>query len=315
MRPCSFSFLLLLGLTSTSQAFAPAKGFALKARTSQPSSLVRPVSSKTTTRLSMGLDFVTFMRTEWVSAAICANQTPRSADVCLELGSLDGRTVSFIPKTVREFITSSAEPDGMLTVTARRQLKQQQQIKGENTAQVKYVDQAADDLSETASESVDVVYSLQAAARLQENGRDWKRSVREAARVLKPGGRFLFVEQTVLAGGESYLEYVQTLLATTDEDSAGDAADDDEDEMETRFAVFSEVGFDPVDMVLEPHIAGVATKSLDAGMTPAERAQRAALEQKDRVAELSLVAFERGHKKRKKKKKSTEAVDADTTKA
>jgi SAM-dependent methyltransferase len=263
----------------------------------------------------MGLDFVTFMRTEWVSAAICANQTPRSADVCLELGSLDGRTVSFIPKTVREFITSSAEPDGMLTVTARRQLKQQQQIKGENTAQVKYVDQAADDLSETASESVDVVYSLQAAARLQENGRDWKRSVREAARVLKPGGRFLFVEQTVLAGGESYLEYVQTLLATTDEDSAGDAADDDEDEMETRFAVFSEVGFDPVDMVLEPHIAGVATKSLDAGMTPAERAQRAALEQKDRVAELSLVAFERGNKKRKKKKKSTEAVDADTTKA
>eukprot|EP00970_Alexandrium_tamarense_P014660 scaffold4240_cov212-Alexandrium_tamarense.AAC.4 len=75
------------------------------------------------------LDPVTYLRTEWVSAALCTNQTPRSADVVLQLGCEDGRVVNFVPRTVREIITSSAEskdsPEGGgLTVACERQLKQ-----------------------------------------------------------------------------------------------------------------------------------------------------------------------------------------------
>mmetsp|Transcript_16122 Transcript_16122/g.32461 ORF Transcript_16122/g.32461 Transcript_16122/m.32461 type:complete len:133 (-) Transcript_16122:2657-3055(-) len=55
--------------------------------------LVRPTRrpSSSTTGLRMGLDLVTYLRTEWISAALCTNQTPRSADVCLQLGTEDGR--------------------------------------------------------------------------------------------------------------------------------------------------------------------------------------------------------------------------------
>merc|ERR1719261_204117 len=54
------------------------------------------------------LDPVTFLRTEYISAAICTNQIPRAADVVLQLGTQDGRSVTFVPKTIREIITSSA---------------------------------------------------------------------------------------------------------------------------------------------------------------------------------------------------------------
>ena len=262
------------GLLAGSQAFAPHS-----TSTSSPR-----------TELAMAnLDFVTYMRTEWVSAALCTNQTPRAADVCLQLGVNDGRAVTFIPRTIRELITSSAEADGKLPVAASRQLKQQQERR--KAATVKYVDQRADDLSETPDESVDVVLSLQAAETMRENGLDWKKSIREAARVLKPGGRFLFVEATTV-GGESYLDYVDNLM-TLD----GSVPEDEEE----RFPIF-EVGYDDVDMVLTPHIAGVALKSMDAGMTAAERAKKEANLEKERLADLSIEAYERGIKKRKRKK-------------
>jgi SAM-dependent methyltransferase len=224
------------------EAFVPSKTFA--SSVSEPN---KKASIGSSTLLRMGLDMVTYLRTEWVSAALCTNQTPRSADVCLQLGTADGRAVTFIPRTIRELITSSAEKDGRLTVAARRQLKQQQDRR--QAAKVTYVDQPADDLRETPDESVDVVISLQAAARMLENGQDWKRSIREAARVLKPGGRLLFVEQTEL-NGESYLGYVQGLYTLS-----GEIPEDAKE----RAPLF-DVGFDEVDMVLQPHIAGVAIK-------------------------------------------------------
>jgi SAM-dependent methyltransferase len=242
------------------------------------------------TSLKMGLDLVTYIRTEWISAALCTNQTPRSADICLQLGVEDGRAVTFIPRTIRELITSSAEPDGKLTISARRQLKQQQERR--KAATITYVDQRCDDLRETPDESVDVVISLQAAARMLENGLDWKKSIKEAARVLKPGGRLLFVEQTELAG-ESYLDYVESLCEVDD-----NVTQDDSDD---RIPIF-EVGFDEVDLVLIPHIAGVAIKSEDAGLTAEELSKREEEEKKDRLAELSIAAYERGIKKRRKKK-------------
>jgi hypothetical protein len=49
----------------------------------------------------MAMDMVTYLRTEWIAAALCSNQTPRSADVCLQLGTEDGRIVTFVPRTIR----------------------------------------------------------------------------------------------------------------------------------------------------------------------------------------------------------------------
>jgi SAM-dependent methyltransferase len=244
----------------------------------------------------MGLDMVTYLRTEWISAALCTNQTPRTADVCLQLGTEDGRIVTFVPRTIREIITSTAEKDGKLSVGARRQLKQQQERRA--AATVKYSDQRSDDLSETGDESVDVVVSLQAASRMDESGLDWKKSVREAARVLKPGGRLLFVEQAEIKG-ESYLDYVRSLMSLS-----GEVPEDASE----RVPIFDDVGYDAVDLVLVPHTAGVAIKSIEAGLTPAERAKKLADEERDRLAEKSIEAYERGIKKRRKKKKTADAT-------
>jgi len=266
----------------------------------------RICGARSPTKLRMSLDLVTYLRTEWVSAALCTNQTPRSADVVLQLGCEDGRAVTFIPRTVRELITSSNEPDGQVKVGVKRQLKQQQQRR--QAATITYVDQRADDLKETADESVDVVISLQSAAKMMENGLDWKKSVREAARVLKPGGRLLFVEQSELAG-DSYLDYVDTLYTMTSESEDALKKGDTE-----PLPVFEEVGYDDVDLVLVPHVAGVAIKSEDAGLTPKERAEKVAKEEQDRLADLSLTAYERGIKKKKrKKKKAKQGQEEDTT--
>ena len=216
--------------------------------------------------------------------------------------------VTFIPKTIRTLITSSAESDGKLTVTARRQLKQQADRR--KAATIQYEDQRADDLTEVADESVDILISLQAAERMRDNGLDWKKSVQEAARVLKPGGRLLFAEATNI-DGVNYLDYVQNLYTMRVGEDDELAPESDEDDV--RYPVFDEIGSDDVDLVIVPHVAGVAIKAMDAGLTPAERASKAAQEEKDRLADLSIAPFERGNKKRRKKKKKKtdeEAVES-----
>jgi len=287
-------------------------------------------ATTTTTKRQMALDPVTYLRTEWVSAALVTNQTPGSADKVLELGCEDGRIVNFVPRTVREIITSSAEnPDspegGGLTVSCSRQLKQQAERRGAG-ALMTYSNQRADDLSETPSSSIDIVVSLQSAQRMKDNGLDWKKSIREAGRVLKPGGRFLFCE-AVDVGGDSYLDFVNSLSdfsmenKTGDDDEEGsevtetvdtveeedsDDVDVDVDSPPAKSPIFQEVGYDQVDMVLQPHIAGIAIKAMDADMTPAEKAQKKAEEESERLGEMTLNAFEGRSKRRRKKKKKTE---------
>ena len=305
MRMISSSLALTLVAAScwNSDAFVSSSKRPSLARTVNPLVEQRKQSK---TSLHMGLDLVTYLRLEWISAALCTNQTPRSADVCLQLGTEDGRAVTFVPRTIRELITSSAERDGKLTVTARRQLKQQADRR--QAALVKYCDQPADDLRDVKDESVDIVISMQAAARMMENGQDWKKSIRESARVLKPGGRLLFVEQTEL-NGESYGNYLNNLYtaaaAPPGETKAlveGDQPEESEDDLD-YYPVFEDLSFDNCDLVLTPHIAGVAVKSQDAAMTAQQRAKKEQEEEKDRIADLSLTAFERGLKKRRKKKK------------
>jgi SAM-dependent methyltransferase len=258
-----------------------------------------PTKSRLNTAQQMvNLDVVTSLRTEWVSAALCTNQTPRAADTCLQLGVQDGRIVTFVPRTIREIITSSLEKDGQLTVAQRRQLQQTQDRR--NAGRVTFVDQRADDLCETPDDSIDVVVSLQSAEKMLENGLDWKKSIREAARVLKPGGRFLFVERTEV-NGENYLEYVENLYSVS-----GETPDDG------RPPIFEEVGYDDVDLVLTPHIAGVAIKSENAGLTAEQIAKRQAQQEKERLADLSIEAYERGIKRRKKKKKTAKENTAAT---
>ena len=66
---------------------------------------------------------------------------------------------------------------------------------------------------------------MQTAQRMHDNGQNWKRGIDEAARVLKPGGRFLFVEGTTIEGSgdggedESYLDY---LVGLSDDGEEGD---------------------------------------------------------------------------------------------
>lgn len=267
------------------------------------------------TKLFMGLDLVTYLRCEWISAALCTNQTPVSADVCLQLGTEDGRAITFIPRTIRKFITASADSadSGEITVAAQRQLKQQMERRGTNVELV-FANQKCDDLKEVDDESVDIVISLCACQRMIENGQDWKRSVQETSRVLKPGGRLLFVEQTELGPGKSqkYLDYIQNLGVKAKAPTEFDDSDEplSEDEIDEVYPVFQEIGSDDVDLVLVPHVAGVAIKSIDAGLTRKQREQKRKKEEDAKYAELSISAFERGSKKKRKKKKAN-AEDED----
>ena len=91
--------LLLAATVARSNAFVPSS--LARGTFTQPTStvVVGPKASSpvrpATTGLRMGLDLVTYLRTEWISAALCTNQTPRSADVCLQLGTEDGRAGKF----------------------------------------------------------------------------------------------------------------------------------------------------------------------------------------------------------------------------
>lgn len=251
----------------------------------------------------MALDMVTYMRVEWIAAALCTNQTPRSADICLQLGCEDGRAVTFVPRTIERLITSTIEPDGILPVAVERQLKQQEKTR--NAGRVEIVNQRADDLKDVENESVDVVLSLAACERMIEKGLDWKKSVQEAARVLKPGGRLLFVEPPEL-NGESYLDYLVNLSVKTVPQDGVEPGDE-------PMNVFEPLGYDDVDLVLTPHVAGVVIKSEDAGLTKKEREMKEKNAEKEKYAEISITAFERGLKKRKRKK--SKAADGAETSA
>lgn len=291
---------LLLVVVSVSHAFTTVSPLVKSPSAAAAAESVRGSSS---TMLQMGLDVVTALRCEWISASLCTNQTPRSADVCLVLGCQDGRPVTFIPRTIETLITSTLEADGVLPVNIRRQLKTQEKTRGVSI--VSLVDQRADDLKETEDQSVDVVISLTSAAKMKENGLDWKKSVQEAARVLKPGGRFLFVEQSTI-DGESYIDYVGNLGTAIVKKTDNDEEGEDDENMSEVYPTFECMGYDNVDLVLEPHVASVFTKAEDAGLTEAEIAKKESLVEEERMAELSISAFERGIKKRRRKKKKKE---------
>lgn len=244
------------------------------------------ITTTTSTRhhLTMQIDPVTSLRTEWISAALVTNQIPRAADVALQLGTYDGRVVNFLPRTIRRLITSSLTPDGALPVSTERMLRQMRERRyGKDEDMQGAVDlellvQTPDNLKEVEDESVDVVLSLQSVEKMVEAGLDWEESVREAIRVLKPGtGRLLFVEKT----STGYLSFLE--------------------QFEGEF--FEEIGYDDVDLVLEPHVAGVAIKNEDAGLTEEEKEKKRKQQEKDMLAERSIQAFERGSKRRRKKKK------------
>lgn len=245
-----------------------------------------------TTPLKMGLDAVTGLRTEWISASICTNQIPSTAKSVLQLGTEDGRAVNFVPRSVEEIITSSAEADGELSISCRRQLKQQRERRGTG-AVIRYLDQPCDDLREVKDKSVDCVISLQAAQRMAENGQDWKKSIVEAGRVLKPEGVFIFVEQTEIEG-KSYMDAIAEV-------AEGDV--DEEGNLKT-WPLWELVGYDDVDLVIVPHVAGVVKKPEFAGLTQSEIENKSSVDEKERMADLSINAFERGLKKRRKKKKN-----------
>ena len=139
---------------------------------------------------------------------------------------------------------------------------------------------------------------------------------KKAGRVLKPGGRFLFVESAEV-DGESFLEEILKMSAPADDGEEADDNDnnesteesttieENEDGDDSMSIIFSEVGYDNVDMVLTPHVAGVAIKALDADLTSEQRAELKTREERDRMADLSLDAFERGNRRNKRRRKKT----------
>jgi len=56
--------------------------------------------------------------------------------------------------------------------------------------------------------------------------------------------------------------------------------------------------------VIVPHVAGVVKKPEFAGLTQSEIENKSSVDEKERMADLSINAFERGLKKRRKKKKN-----------
>ena len=249
------------------------------------------------------MDPITYLRTEWISAALCTNQIPRTADACLQLGTQDGRAITFVPRTIRTFITSSLENNGQLTIQTQRQLKQSQERRQGFGAQIEYCNQRADDLTKTASASMDAVISLQAVDAMIENGLDWKRSIQEAARVLKPGGRFLWVEPTTVQG-ESYIDYVENLVLSEDDEDVNNNDDKEEEgnSQQLWLPIFDDVGYDEIPLTLQPYIAGVAIKRLSQA-TLQQMQEEEQRQEEDKRAEISLQVLERGLKKKKKKKK------------
>lgn len=235
---------------------------------------------------------ITYLRTEWVAAALLTNQIPRSFDSCLQLGTEDGRVVQFVPRTMRKLVTSSAESSGEISVQARRMLTQQNDRRKAGL-QLDIIDQKCDDLSKVEDESMDCVVSILAAQKMVDNGIDWQKSLIEATRVLKPGGRLLFVEQTTIEGF-NYLDVVNGLTyVRKGEEGEGE---------EVREKVFEEVGFDPIDLTLVPHVAGIAFKAEDAGLSKQEKERRERAKADEKSAERAFSAFERGRKKKRRKK-------------
>jgi len=268
-----------------------------------PTTSISTSKTATSTSLPMVLDPITTLRTEWVAAALCTNQIPRESKSVLQLGSIDGRAVNFIPRTVQELFTSTLEAEGEIPIGVQRQLKDQNTRRGAGL-KIQYVDQRADDLKEMDDESVDVVISLQATETMRDNGLDWKNAISEAGRVLKGGGLFLFLEMKEIDGAD-YLETVMSLAVVVG---------DGEDEEKEVAPIFDVVGYDDVDFVLVPHVAGVVSKNVNAGLTKAEVEARDAQREKDRLSDLSISAFERGLKKRKRKKnKKAKAEDEEVT--
>lgn len=89
MKFLSTTLTVLLCAVTACEAFVPTKGLHIEKpnafvakRASSPASA--PQSSVAS--LKMGLNLLTCIRIEWISAAHCTNQTPRSADVCLQCG-------------------------------------------------------------------------------------------------------------------------------------------------------------------------------------------------------------------------------------
>ena len=94
---CPYLYLSLL--SSTSFAFIPTHRISPTQKFNTNNNT--PITTITSSLRATQLDPVTYLRTEWVSASLCTNQTPASADKVLQLGIEDGRIVNFVPRTVR----------------------------------------------------------------------------------------------------------------------------------------------------------------------------------------------------------------------
>lgn len=69
------------------------------------------------------------------------------------------------------------------------------------------------------------------------------------------------------------------------------------------------MGYDDVDLVIVPHVAGVVFKSENGGLTMAQIKKRSKNNKKEKRSEVSISVLERGVRRRRKKKKSKKDTD------
>ncbi len=292
---------------------------------------VNGVSKSGSGPLSAFMDPITYSRVEFVSASIVSNQIPRAADSCLQINTIDPRVFYYVPKTLRKVLCHPTfdKDDKVVDFRARRQIKQAIERRGGmESLDIEFLEKEMPlDYSRAFSvvddESVDVVLCVTALEDTPDDF-DLKAMSMEIGRVLKPGGRFIFVEREEKKVGETIeaLRMDGSYRPFDDKDSEEEAAYQAELEGgDVDFSLYSmfDVVEDPIDMCPMPFIAGVSVKrdpneALEPEkpkvLTPAEQARAKKVSD---GADLVISAFERGRKKSRPKKKGGKGGKSEGT--
>ena len=313
-----------------------------------------------TTALQASTDPVSYWRVEYVSSAMLSNQIPRSASTVLQLGTVDPKAVYYLNKDVNKLLChpSYSAVQGGVSPRANRQLTQAKErrggmdklelvclrterLDGRATKQGGFL-YGVDDNSvdavvfcEVLEEIIEFYAKPKASASILGSDEWFRNLLEELNRVLKVGGRLVFVEKRDIAGllpGPSAVPLVGAIEGMrmdgsfklfADGETEGMEGDDEREMDEVDLGTYSlfDVAYDQIDFCPTPHVAGVAIKrSIEEPFEEEEESEpervlniqeRIEYEKRVQGAELAIAAFEKGRKKRKKLKPKADEEGKD----
>eukprot|EP00898_Chlorokybus_atmophyticus_P007855 jgi/Chlat1/8070/Chrsp73S07538 len=195
--------------------------------------------------VTLGFRAYVYLRMQYVTAAMLGRHVPKEATV-VELGMKGGRNLYYYPKSTRMVIgVSPSAKAGLLQQTAAT-IGMPLDVRQQPLAPL-----------DIATSSVDAVVSVNALSGVA----DPAACIAEAARVLRPGKPFIFLEETAANGG----------LAAALQGLFGKKADI----ATVECGGFGDVHFDVLFEGQAPRAVGVATKQVAAGSpvgsTPAKK--------------------------------------------